>query len=195
MWATYMESAAHLGVPAANVNPAAHRHRVALDAPPGSKPEVRAFDEAVQRRRELRWSLRPSELESHVVSAEYRVGRPEDARCRVALEGVDPRLVGLVVDAEANKDAIIRPVVFERWLADSHDQHADSQYNRCDARALRPAGSAQAATARVGCCAWKVLASIARWPHRGGWRREPRTRGYISTGRSGVSRNGREPER
>jgi len=110
----------------ANANRAAHRRRVALDAPPASKPEVRAFDEAVQRRGELRWALRPSELESHVVSAEYRVGRPEDARCRVAREGVDPRLVGLVVDAEANEDAIVRPAVFERWLADSHDQHADS---------------------------------------------------------------------
>src|SRR5207302_10829187 len=79
------------------------RRRASLDAAPAAQPEVRAFDEAIERGRQLGATLRPHELEGDVVAVEARVDRAKDARARVALECVDPALLGRSVHPKAHE--------------------------------------------------------------------------------------------
>src|SRR5438132_10067062 len=103
------------------------RRRASLHAAPAAQPEIRAFDEAIERGRQLRAALRPHEFEGDVVAVEDRVGRAKDTRARVALERVDPALVGRPVHSEAHEDAVVRgSLSLERRIADTHDRHEDS---------------------------------------------------------------------
>src|SRR5256712_7585193 len=94
-------------------NRARNRCAASLGATPASEPEIRAFDEAIEGRRQLRPALRPYELEGDVAPVEHGIGRAEDARARVALERVDPGLVGRGIHPEADEDAIVGPLPLE----------------------------------------------------------------------------------
>src|SRR2546427_3605776 len=103
------------------------RRRAFLDAAPAAQPEVCAFDEAVERGRQLRAALRSHELEGDVIAVDDRVSRAKNAGARVALERVDPALVGRPVHSEAHEDAVVRgSLSLERRIADTHDRHEDS---------------------------------------------------------------------
>src|SRR2546428_2351336 len=102
------------------------RPRLSLEGPPGSQPEVRALDEAIQGRGELGAALRFRELEGGVVAAEDGVGHAENAGRRVRLEAAEPGLVRLPVHPEADDDPVVRPTLLDRGLADALDQHNDS---------------------------------------------------------------------
>src|SRR2546430_15259021 len=106
------------------------RSRACLDATPAAKPEIRAFDEAIQSGRQLRTALRLDDLEGDVVAGEHRVGHAKDARARVALERGDPALVGRSVHPESDEDAVVGTLLLERGIADTHDRHDDSQLAR-----------------------------------------------------------------
>ena len=44
----------------------------------------------------------------------------------MALEGLDPGLIGLLVHLEANDDPVVRSALIERGVADAHEQDVDS---------------------------------------------------------------------
>src|SRR5262249_47564635 len=103
------------------------RSRASLDAAPAAQPEIRAFDEAVERGGQLRAALGSDELEGDVSAVEARVGGAQRARARVPLERVDPGLIGHAVHAKADEDAVVRgALALERGIADTHDRHDDS---------------------------------------------------------------------
>ena len=95
-------------------------------ASPAAEPKVRALDETVEGRRELGETLRLRELERGLGSAEDGLGRAENARRGVTLEGLDPGLVGLAVHPEANEDPVAGLPFIERGIADTYDRHDDS---------------------------------------------------------------------
>src|SRR6266850_273260 len=142
------------------------RPRRSFEASPGSEPEIRALDEAIQGGRELGHTLGPRELDRGVVAVEDGVRRAERARRRVALEAAGPSLVRLSVDSEADDDSIVRATLVERRLADALDQHDDSvAINRYKSQAQR----------------LKQELSLVRSGRLPGGRRQRRRSGYPNT--------------
>src|SRR5882724_9185103 len=180
---------------------AAACRRASLHAAPAPQPEVRAFDEAIERGRQLCATLGPHELERDVVAVEDRVGRAENARAGVALERADSALVRRSVHPEANEDAVVGgALLLERGIADTHDRHDDStplarRRTRERRAPLRPAARATAVTpepfarqaqrenARASGTApeWRIFAAtIDGLPN--GRRRVHQNHGYGNTG-------------
>src|SRR5206468_9033314 len=113
-------------------------------------------------RGELGETVRLGELERGLGSVEDGLGRAENARRGVTLEGLDPGLVGLAVHPEANEDPVGGLPFVERGTADTYDRHDDSMVVTPEpfARQVR-----HTETESFGCRPGsRTVAAIDQWP-------------------------------